>query len=77
MPRYLFIVARQHPDLWAHLAREFSGEPGVEVVMDRRQQERRLNWMLRDEERRQAERRTRNSIDAELSSMNFVLVPSD
>ena len=77
MPRSLFIVARQHPDLWAHLAREFSGEPGVEVVLDRRQRERRLSRLLWAEERRQSERRTRSSVEAELSSMNFVLVPSD
>ena len=26
MPRYLFIVAKEHPELCAHLEREFTGE---------------------------------------------------
>jgi hypothetical protein len=41
MAGHLFIVARDQPDLWAHLAREFSGEEGVEVVLDRRLAQRR------------------------------------
>jgi hypothetical protein len=36
MPRYLFIVAKEHPELGAHLEREFAGEDGVVVVLDRR-----------------------------------------
>jgi hypothetical protein len=77
MARYLFIVAREHPDLWAHLAREFSGEAGVEVVLDRRTQERRRLPRPPDRERRQANRRARPPIDNELSSMNFALVPTE
>ena len=41
MARYLFIVARDQPELGAHLAREFSGEAGVHVVLDRRCSDRR------------------------------------
>lgn len=77
MARYLFIVAREHPDLWTHLAHEFSGETGVEVVLDRRQQDRRRSPRAPDQERRQSTRRSRPSIDNELSSMNFALVPSE
>ena len=29
MPRYLFIVAKEHPELCAHLEREFVGEDGA------------------------------------------------
>jgi hypothetical protein len=75
--RYLFIVARQHPDLWTHLSREFSGEAGVEVVLDRRLEERRHAAQLPPAERRQQDRRARPSIHNELSSMNFALIPSE
>ena len=77
MVRNLFIVTREHPDLWAHLAREFSGEAGVEVVLNRRHQDRRRSPRAPESERRRSERRSRPSIDNELSSMNFALVPSE
>jgi len=77
MGRYLFIVARDHPDLWAHLAREFSGEVGVQVVLDRRQRDRRSLAAPAALERRSSERRSRPSVHRELSSMNFALVPTD
>jgi len=77
MARHLFIVARDQPDLWAHLAREFSGEDGVEVVLDRRQTERRRSSMTSAEERRHRDRRARPPVHQELASMNFALVPAD
>jgi hypothetical protein len=75
--RYLFIVARQHPDLCSHLSREFSGEAGVEVVLDRRREERRRGAQPPPSERRQRDRRFRPSIRNELSAMNFALIPSE
>ena len=39
--QHLFIVSRQQPDLYSYLAREFSEEPEVRVILDRRQGERR------------------------------------
>ena len=77
MARYVFIVARDQPDLWAHLAREFSGETGVQVVMDRRQLDRRQREHTASQERRQVDRRSRPSIRHELASMNFALVPGE
>jgi hypothetical protein len=41
MARHLFIAARGHPDLYAHLQRGFSENPDFEVLVDRRQSERR------------------------------------
>lgn len=41
MPRYLFIVTREEPELWAHLKREFVNEEGVVVMLDRRWTDRR------------------------------------
>ena len=41
MPRYLFIVTRGRPDVYADLQRQFLGNPEVEVLVDRRVSERR------------------------------------
>ena len=36
MTRFLFIVARQLPDVYKHLREQFGQEPDVEVILDRR-----------------------------------------
>ena len=79
MPRYLFIVARDQTDLWAHLAREFTGDPGVEVFLDRRRVDRRRDHGSgpMHGERRRGNRRSRPPIHHELASMNFALVQAD
>jgi hypothetical protein len=78
MARYLFIVARDQPELCAHLAREFSGEIGVAVVLDRRRAERRRRGAPGiTAERRRAERRSRPPIHSELQALNFALVTAD
>lgn len=55
--RQLFIVARQCPDLYASLAREFSETPNVKVVLDRRQGERRRQDGQKHPDTRRGERR--------------------
>ena len=35
-PRYLFVVSRQHPQLYELLVERFEGDPNVEVILDRR-----------------------------------------
>jgi len=50
--QHLFIVSRQQPDLYSYLAKEFSEEPEVRVILDRRQGE-----------RRQGDRRTADASD--------------
>lgn len=78
MTRYLFIVARDEPELCAHLAREFSGEAGVEVVLDRRRVERRQRRAAGlPSERRRGARRTHAPIQGELQALNFALVTAD
>src|SRR5262249_20156076 len=75
MPGYLFVVSRDQPELCAHLAREFSDETGVQVVLDRRLAQR---WGretgLAGSERRQAERRQPPPITQTLEPLNFALV---
>jgi NAD(P)-dependent dehydrogenase (short-subunit alcohol dehydrogenase family) len=75
MHRYLFVVSRDQPELCAHLAREFSDEDGVQVVLDRRQSDRRAQRAAAAEaERRRADRRLHPSITQTLESLNFALV---
>jgi hypothetical protein len=57
MPRYLFIVARGHPETYADLKRQFQGNPDVEVLLDRRVSDRRQHQEGREPERRRSERR--------------------
>jgi len=78
MPRYLFIVAKDHPELCGHLAREFMGEAGVEVVLDRRRPDRRGRGA--DDpagDRRGTERRSHPSIQQELAALNFALIRAE
>ena len=37
MPRYLFVVARHEPALFALLQERFAGDENVEVILDRRE----------------------------------------
>jgi hypothetical protein len=64
MPRYLFVVARGHPEVYADLQRQFTGNPDVEVLVDRRMSERRERPEPHEPERRQGERRGRRGEDS-------------
>ncbi len=77
MARHLFIVARDQPDLWVHLAREFRGEAGVEVLLDRRRTERRRSAKPAAEDRRRRDRREHPPVDQDLAAMSFALVAAD
>ena len=67
MPRHLFIVCRKYPSLHDYLWRHFTDVPDVEVVLDRRhEQRRRAEIGPGGQERRRADRRTRGSIDEAL-----------
>lgn len=57
MPRYLFIVTRGHPEVYADLHRQFVGNPDVEVLVDRRLSERRAPQNAHEPERRRGDRR--------------------
>jgi hypothetical protein len=75
MPRYLFIVAKEHPELCGHLEREFMGETGVDVVLDRRRADRRRrSAAAADGDRRGIERRSHPPIQQELAALNFALI---
>lgn len=71
--RCLFVVARDQPDLWHSLRRDFAGAEEVQVILDRRRGERRQRIAVREPERRQEDRR-RTSIDTDLRYRSFVIV---
>ncbi len=64
MPRYLFIVARGRPEIYAELRHQFEGNADVEVLVDRRLADRRVRQESRDPERRRIERRGRRGADS-------------
>jgi hypothetical protein len=73
--QHLFIVDREQPDLFAYLAREFSAEPDVTVILDRRQGERRARpRQLSPFERRQTDRRLKAEILGQLSTLGYAFV---
>jgi len=70
----LFIVARDQPDLWHHLRRDFAEDEEVQVILDRRRDERRRSVRAHDPERRQAGRRRPPSIDTDLRYRSFLIL---
>ena len=78
MSQHLFIVARQQPDLYSYLTREFSQEREVRVILDRRQGERRQHRDRRASEsgdrRFQLDRRGAGDIGTQLSTLGYAFV---
>lgn len=72
MARRLFIVARGNDRLYADLQQQFSGNPDVEVLVDRRQSERRKNQVPKNPERRHADRRDQGAAGGHVLSAGAV-----
>ena len=70
----LLIVARNQRSLYEYLKHDFEDDPDVQVVMDRRQGERRQAREPWTAERRRGDRRTRPPIDDKLESIGFAVV---
>lgn len=67
MGRTMYIVARDHPELFAYLRDRFSCDGTVEVILDRRFAQRRQgNAPPHSPERRRADRRRHPEVDEEL-----------
>lgn len=71
--RCLFIVARNQPDLWQHLKRDFADDDQIQVIVDRRRGERRQRRELYGPERRRMDRR-RATLDRDLRYRSFVII---
>ena len=77
MTEHLFIVARQRPDLYGYLSREFSSEADVRVMMDRRSGDRRREGERRASargDRRQTDRRSRSEAAEQINSLGYAFV---
>jgi hypothetical protein len=77
MTEHLFIVARQRPDLYGYLSREFSTEADVRVMMDRRDEDRRRQGERRTNargDRRQTDRRGRSEAAEQITSLGYAFV---
>ncbi len=77
MPRFLFVVSREKPDLCDYLARHFADEADVLVTLDRRRGERRRDDRAADLDRRQLHRRWRPDNDETLTSLGAFMVPTE
>lgn len=78
MPRYLLIVSRRESRLLNYLRESLALDTEVEIVVDRRQRQRRTAQADRSSrttgERRQADRRRRPDIDERVATLGAALV---
>src|SRR3989442_7525657 len=74
MPRHLFLVARDNPELARDLQAAFASDPEVEVLVDRRLVERRRNPAGLVPDRRKTDRRARPQVDLELKLASYASV---
>jgi hypothetical protein len=79
MPREIFIVARDRPDLYRYLSQTFADAENVQVIWDRRSGERRATSNPHTVsgqpfERRHGDRRRRASVDHELRTVGYAFI---
>ena len=74
LPRLLFIVSTRRSDLYAKLTIALAGEPNVDVYLDRRLGQRRSIAVGAPTDRRRADRRQRDVIDAEIRDRGWAVV---
>ena len=74
MARLVFIVSRQRPDLLAYLRREFAGNPGIEVIPDRRISARRRREAPNTPAERRRTPRRQAPVDDRLQSLGWAIV---
>jgi len=74
MRREVFVVARDRPDLYRYLSQTFADAKNVEVIWDRRTDERRGTAEGGARERRQRERRRRLAADDEIRRVGYVFL---
>lgn len=74
MARHLFLVARNEARLHEYLVERFRDDTNVEVILDRRRNERRRQAPYDGPERRRADRRIRREVDLELKVRSHVIL---
>jgi hypothetical protein len=75
--KHLLIVARHRRELYDQIKRAFAGHETVQVVLDRREGERRRRKEPAAPDRRAADRRARSGIDEQLRTIGWSLVLLD
>jgi len=73
--QYVIILARDHADAYGYLVQEFSRDPDVKIVLDRRRVERRRGVQGHNPERRRGERRRRSYPNDVLRRLGVKVVP--
>src|SRR5215475_13173182 len=71
----LVVVPQTRPDLYEPLKRSFNGDTKVQVILDRRLNDRRVAFGPHAPERRGSDRRRRSRLDADLKAGSWVAVP--
>jgi len=78
MARHVYVVGREHRDLYEVLTKQFASDGNVRVVLDRRVGERRRvqadDAPFETERRQRSDRRIRPSVDEELKSRSHAIV---
>jgi hypothetical protein len=79
MARHLFLVSRRDARLYEYLLERFRDDANVEVILDRRQGERRKSASYAGPDRRRTDRRSRREVDLELGVRSHVIltIPDD
>ena len=74
--QHLFIVSRQQPELYSYLSQEFSEEPDVRVILDRRHGERRQvdRRAAETRDRRHTDRRGNEEAGDQLSALGYAFI---
>src|SRR5262245_30516943 len=75
--KHLLIVARHRRELYEEIKRAFAGHESVEVILDRREVERRQSKEGAQPDRRRRGRRARPGIDEQLRTIGWSLVLLD
>lgn len=75
MARHLFLVAHHETGLYEYLLERFQGDSNVEVILDRRREQRRRRKPGPERpERRRIDRRTHREVDLELLVRSHVIL---
>jgi hypothetical protein len=77
MRREVFVVAKDRPDLYRYLSQTFADAKNVEVIWDRRTEDRRHTTDAPPRNRRQSDRRTRKTDDDEMRRVGYVFLTVD
>ena len=75
--RLVFIVSRDRLDLYEKLREALIREPDVDLILERREADRRLADSPIDQERRGRQRRQRLAVDAEVREFGWAVVKLD